>query len=87
MVLYGIKVKSRLLLIMKCFFDPIGKGESNADYNADKYTCTFSKMIEYWRQVWNNRTNGINDAQFPFGFVQVSLTQHSQDFRPYVDRW
>ncbi len=30
-------------------------------------------MIESWRQVWNQRTNGITDPQFPFGFVQVSF--------------
>ena len=42
----------------------------------DKYTCSFSKMIQYWRQIWNERTNGITDIQFPFGFVQVSFTQN-----------
>lgn len=31
-------------------------------------------MIEYWRQTWNQRTNGITDAQFPFGFVQLSTS-------------
>jgi hypothetical protein len=31
-------------------------------------------MIEYWRQIWNQRTNGNTDLQFPFGFVQVRLT-------------
>jgi len=30
-------------------------------------------MIEYWRQIWNQRTNGNTDLQFPFGFVQVRL--------------
>ena len=30
-------------------------------------------MIQYWRQTWNERTNGSTDLQFPFGFVQVSL--------------
>jgi hypothetical protein len=30
-------------------------------------------MIHYWRQIWNQRTNGITDIQFPFGFVQVSF--------------
>lgn len=30
-------------------------------------------MIEYWRRVWNTRTGGITDPNFPFGFVQVCL--------------
>jgi hypothetical protein len=49
-------------------------GESNSGYNRDKYICTFSKMIQYWRQVWNTRTNGITNPDFPFGFVQVKLS-------------
>ncbi len=48
-------------------------GEANAGYNTEKYACTFAKMIQYWRQTWNQRTNGISDIQFPFGFVQVSF--------------
>ncbi|CAF1488033.1 unnamed protein product [Adineta ricciae] len=48
------------------------QGESNADYNRDKYTCTFSKMIQTWRQIWFTRTNNNTDIQFPFGFVQLS---------------
>jgi hypothetical protein len=31
-------------------------------------------MIQYWRQVWNTRTNGITNPDFPFGFVQVKLS-------------
>ena len=49
------------------------QGESNANINADKYACSFAKMIQYWRQIWNERTNNITDIQFPFGFVQVSF--------------
>jgi len=30
-------------------------------------------MIQYWRLVWNIRTGGITDPNFPFGFVQVYL--------------
>jgi hypothetical protein len=30
-------------------------------------------MIQYWRQVWNTRTGGTTDPNFPFGFVQVCL--------------
>jgi len=46
-------------------------GESNSGRNTDKYACTFSRLIHYWRQAWNERTNGITDSEFPFGFVQV----------------
>ncbi len=46
-------------------------GEANA--GSDTYACNFARMIQYWRKIWNERTNGINDIQFPFGFVQVSL--------------
>ncbi len=52
-------------------------GESNAGNTQDKYPCEFSKMIEYWREIWNQRTNGNTDIQFPFGFVQVRLTNHN----------
>ena len=51
-------------------------GETNTNgYNTDKYACSFSKMIYYWRQIWNQRSHGITDIQFPFGFVQVSFNQ------------
>jgi sialate O-acetylesterase len=48
------------------------QGEANAHYNMEKYACSFSKMIYYWREIWHERTNGTTDIQFPFGFVQVS---------------
>jgi hypothetical protein len=32
-------------------------------------------MIEYWRQIWNERTFENTDIQFPFGFVQVSFNK------------
>ncbi len=57
-------------------FDLMHIGEANADYHTDKYVCSFSKMIQYWRQTWNERTNGITSLQFPFGFVQVSFIQN-----------
>ena len=47
------------------------QGESNSGDSA--YACKFAKMIEYWRQIWSTRTNGLTDPQFPFGFVQVSV--------------
>ncbi|CAF0821137.1 unnamed protein product [Rotaria sordida] len=42
------------------------QGETNAGYNTDKYACSFSKMIQYWRQTWNERANDITDIYFPF---------------------
>jgi hypothetical protein len=72
MVLSGIKVK---IIYYEFFCDWINKGEANTGYNVDQYVCTFSKMIQYWRQTWNERTNGITDPQFPFGFVQVRFIQ------------
>ncbi|CAF1365650.1 unnamed protein product [Adineta steineri] len=45
--------------------------EANSEYNRDKYTCTFSKMIQSWREIWHERTNTITHIQFPFGFVQI----------------
>ncbi len=45
-------------------------GEANAVYNTDKYACSLAKMIESWREIWNECTNGITDIQFPFGVVQ-----------------
>ena len=55
------------------------QGEANADYNSDKYACSFSKLISYWRQIWNERTNGITNIEFPFGFVQVSELMHDHE--------
>ena len=48
------------------------QGEANA--GSFTYPCTFAKLIESWRQTWNERTNGSADLHFPFGFVQVSST-------------
>ncbi|CAF1432135.1 unnamed protein product [Rotaria sordida] len=48
------------------------QGEANAGYNTEKYACTFSKMIQSWRQTWNDRTSDLTDPNFPFGFVQLS---------------
>jgi hypothetical protein len=76
MVLYGTKVNNKILIYYADILDFVHAGETNRDYNRDLYTCSFSKMIYYWRQIWNNRTNGITDIQFPFGFVQVSFTQN-----------
>ena len=76
MVLYGIKVRITMSSIANIFLSSIHAGEANVDSNRDKYSCLLSKMIQYWRQTWNERTNGTVDIQFPFGVVQVSVTQN-----------
>jgi hypothetical protein len=77
MVLYGIKVNNRTFLYYTDILDFIHLGEANRYYNADKYACNFAKMMTSWRQVWNSRTNGATDIQFPFGFVQVNNSQNN----------
>lgn len=49
------------------------QGENNVGHNVDKYNCTLPKLIESWRNVWYNRTQGNTDPTFPFGIVQVSV--------------
>jgi sialate O-acetylesterase len=51
------------------------QGEANA--GNPTYACKFARMIVRWREIWNNRTNGITDIQFPFGFVQLSTNTHN----------
>ncbi len=48
------------------------QGEDNTVFHTSLYPCTFSKMIEYWRSTWYERTNSNTDPHFPFGFVQLS---------------
>ena len=36
-------------------------------------------MIEDWRAQWNNYTNGINNAEFPFGFVMLSTWDDTEN--------
>jgi hypothetical protein len=48
-------------------------GEDNIYFHTDLYPCTFSKLIEYWRNIWHERTNSNTDPNFPFGFVQVPI--------------
>jgi magnesium-transporting ATPase (P-type) len=50
-------------------------GEDNTYFHTDLYPCTFSKLIEYWRSTWYQRTNSNTDPNFPFGFVQVKVFQ------------
>jgi hypothetical protein len=72
MVPSGIKVKLQNFDVYILNLDFIHIGESNA--GNPTYACKFARMIVRWRDIWNTRTNGITDIQFPFGFVQVSFT-------------
>ena len=78
MDLYGIKVKYNICSIRKKCLNSmcVCIGEANANFNTDKYNCTFAKMIQSWRETWNTRTNNNTDIEFPFGFVQVSFVVH-----------
>ncbi|UJR06674.1 hypothetical protein I4U23_010960 [Adineta vaga] len=64
------------------------QGESNSGRNNDKYVCTFTNLVQSWRQIWNLRTNGITNIQFPFGFVQLSTNSNTTTFYgfPWI-RW
>ena len=79
-MLYGIKVNGRNLTYCRDNVVLIHIGEANRALNTNKYACSFSKMIQYWREIWNNRTNGITDVQFPFGFVQVSFIPNNTGY-------
>ncbi len=80
MVPSGIKVSNRTFIYYTDILDFIYAGEANDRGNYSVlYACSFAKMIHYWRQIWNGRTNGTTDIQFPFGFVQVSFSQSQQE--------
>lgn len=54
-------------------------GESNGEWNRDKYQCTFPAMISEWRRIWSQMTPTAKE--FPFGFVQIS-TWEANDKSP-----
>jgi hypothetical protein len=81
MVVYGsiwYQGNNNCLIYFTNFLDFTHIGESSC--GSPIYDCSFAKMIQYWRQIWNERTNGITDIQFPFGFVQVSLFENVNNF-------
>ena len=45
-------------------------GESNGDWNRDKYLCAFPAMISELRKIWSKYTP--TSDLFPFGFMQLS---------------
>ncbi|KAE8295520.1 Sialate O-acetylesterase [Larimichthys crocea] len=48
------------------------QGESNTNYNQDKYSCSFPAMIDDWRMAFHEGSGGQTADDFPFGFVQLS---------------
>ncbi|GAA6089676.1 sialate O-acetylesterase isoform X1 [Tachysurus ichikawai] len=48
------------------------QGEANAQYNQNKYSCTFPAMIDDWRMAFREGSCGQTAQDFPFGFVQLS---------------
>ncbi|KAL1256669.1 hypothetical protein QQF64_012214 [Cirrhinus molitorella] len=57
------------------------QGEDNANYNRDKYNCSFPMMIDDWRMAFHKGSGGQTAPDFPFGFVQLSTNHknNSQD--------
>jgi len=49
------------------------QGEANAGWNRDQYGCTFTRMINDWRNLWNQHSG--SNPNFPFGFVQLATIQ------------
>ena len=71
------------------------QGEQNAGYpgeyaghNRDLYDCTFTSMINNWRQKWFEATNGDTEEMFPFGFVQLAPFTNQRDHLAWPElRW
>jgi len=65
------------------------QGEANGGPIIDRYACSFARMITRWREIWNNRTNGNTDSQFPFGFVQLGTEPNNTESigSKTVTRW
>ncbi|XP_072283344.1 sialate O-acetylesterase [Pyxicephalus adspersus] len=64
------------------------QGEQNTAMNTDLYNCTFPALISDWRHSFNEGSHSQTDPNFPFGFVQLSTYQKSQQKDNYpVIRW
>ncbi|XP_072551705.1 sialate O-acetylesterase isoform X2 [Salminus brasiliensis] len=64
------------------------QGESNAQYNQAKYSCTFPALIDDWRMMFHTGSDGQTAEDFPFGFVQLCTYSklNKQDGFPEI-RW
>lgn len=64
------------------------QGEQNTGLNPNLYNCTFPALISDWRLNFHEGSLGQTDPSFPFGFVQLSTYQKSQQKDNYpVIRW
>jgi len=57
------------------------QGEANANWNMDKYSCTFPAMISSWRDQFSMMSNTSPDA--PFGFVMLSTIKYGSGGTTY----
>ncbi|KAF6721656.1 Sialate O-acetylesterase [Oryzias melastigma] len=64
------------------------QGEANAEYNKDKYNCSFPAMIDDWRMAFHSGSGGQTAGDFPFGFVQLCTYNKSAVDDGFPDiRW
>ena len=64
------------------------QGESDASHPGgarDGYNCTFPAMIADWRSKWSASTNGLTNATFPFGFVQLNSVGNASAYTNVTD--
>ena len=59
----------RYLFWFQFILDFYKLGESNSNWNQNKYQCAFPAMISEWRKIWNSFTP--TSDSFPFGFMQL----------------
>merc|ERR1712142_1121030 len=62
------------------------QGEANANWNMDKYSCTFPSLIRSWRNIFSS-LSGTSEAA-PFGFVMLSTIKYGTSGTTYPRlRW
>lgn len=64
------------------------QGESDSSHPGgarDGYNCTFPAMIADWRSKWSASTNGLTNATFPFGFVQLNSVGNASAYTNVTD--
>ncbi|XP_002124590.3 sialate O-acetylesterase-like [Ciona intestinalis] len=63
------------------------QGEQNFHYHNAEYACSFPAMIKDWRKNWYEGTGGQTHREFPFGFVQLSTVNSTDDGSFSLIRW